>query len=66
MKRVLEDTPVRSGHLELQAGVSTLAGPYVRGEAVYRATQNLGAFGFAQWTPRESMAGVGLRYTFGR
>ncbi|WP_426751736.1 hypothetical protein [Myxococcus sp. Y35] len=62
---VLSDVPVRTGYLEVQAGVSSLSGAYVRGEVGARVAENLGLFMFGQATKHERMAGAGLRYTFG-
>ena len=44
--------------------MSTLTGPLVRLEAGYRPRGWLGLFGFGEWTPDESSAGVGARVTF--
>jgi hypothetical protein len=65
LRRVLSDTPVREGYLEGTASWSSLSGPVVRGEAGARLTPRFGVFGFGQWTPRETMAGVGARVTWG-
>lgn len=65
LARVLADTPVRSGYLELQAGMSTAAGAYARAELGYRPFERLAAFAFSQWTPAETIAGAGVKLTFG-
>lgn len=65
LARVLADTPVRSGYLELQAGASSLSGLYARGELGYRPWEDVAGFLFGQWTPQESTAGVGVKLTFG-
>ncbi|NTX07034.1 hypothetical protein [Myxococcus sp. CA040A] len=57
--------PVRTGYLEAQARASTLTGVAVGLEAGLRLRGNLALFGAAQWTLRESYAGVGARLTFG-
>ena len=65
LTRVLSDVPVRSGYVEGLAGWSSLSGPVVRGEVGARLTPRVGVFGFGEWTPRETMAGVGGRVTWG-
>jgi hypothetical protein len=65
LTRVLSDVPYREGYLEAIAGWGSLSGPVVRGEAGARLTPRFGVFGFGEWTPRETMAGVGARVTWG-
>lgn len=62
---MLSDTPVREAYADLIGGWSSLSGPVVRAEAGARLTPRFGVFGFGQWTPRETMAGVGARVTVG-
>lgn len=62
---MLADTPVREGYAELIGAWSPLSGPVVRGELGARLTPRAGVFGFGQWTPAETMAGVGARVTWG-
>ncbi|MFY1829118.1 hypothetical protein ACN47A_24580 [Myxococcus fulvus] len=57
--------PVRTGYVEAQVGASSLTGAYARLEGGARLRDSLGLFAFAQATPRERMAGAGLRLTFG-
>lgn len=64
LQGVLADTPVRAGYAQALAGVSTLTGAFARAEAGYRVAPSLGLFGFGQWTPKESTAGIGARLTF--
>jgi len=45
-------------------GASTLSGPLARLEAGWHPRSNFGLFGFAEWRPTESSAGVGARLTF--
>lgn len=61
LTRVLADTPVRGGYLELQAGVTAPGGPFARGEAGWRPSPAQAVFGFGEWSPERSMAGVGWR-----
>lgn len=63
---MLSDVTVRAGYLEAQAGVSSLSGAYARLEGGARLRQDLGLFGFGEANARERMAGVGVRWTFGR
>lgn len=56
--------PVRGGYLEGQLGASSITGPYLRAEGGLRPREDLSLFGFGQWTPRESSAGLGVRVTF--
>ncbi|WP_216612567.1 hypothetical protein [Myxococcus xanthus] len=57
--------PVRSGYLEAQVGASSLAGLYAHMEVGARLTEHLGLYAFGRATRQESMAGGGVRYTFG-
>lgn len=61
----MKDVPVRTGAVELSAGVSNLSGWYARAEAMARIRENLGAFAFGEVNERERMAGAGIRWTFG-
>ncbi|WP_228565307.1 hypothetical protein [Myxococcus sp. AB036A] len=56
---------MRSGYLDAQVGASSLAGLYAHVEAGARLTERLGLFAFGRATRQESMAGAGVRYTFG-
>jgi hypothetical protein len=62
---VLADTPVREGYAEVIGAWSSLSGPVVRAEAGAKLTPRFGVYGFGQWTPAETMAGVGARVTWG-
>lgn len=56
---------MRSGSYELQAGASTAAGLYIRGELGARLSQHLAAALMAQATSRAGhMVGVGIKGTF--
>lgn len=50
--------------MDALAAWSSRQGPLVRTEALWRLRPRLGAFGFAQWTPAETTAGVGTRFTW--
>jgi hypothetical protein len=56
--------PVNSAWLEMQAGWSSLAGVYARGEIGWHPSPPVSLYGFGQWTPRETMAGAGIRVEF--
>lgn len=64
LARVLADTPVRGGYLEGLAGWESWAGPFARAEAGYRPAGRLGLFGFGEWRPGGSMAGIGASVRF--
>lgn len=64
LRRVLSDTPVRTGYVEAMAGLSTASGAFGRLEAGYRPLTNLGLFGFGQLDRSGYQAGVGARLTF--
>ncbi len=55
---------MRAGYLEGQVGAAAPGGPYARLEAGYRPREQLGVFGFGQWSPSSSTAGVGARWLF--
>jgi hypothetical protein len=65
LTHVLSDTPVRSGYMEAQAGVSKQTGAYVRAEAGLHPWKDVGVFGYGQLDNHDAVAGVGVRYTFG-
>lgn len=62
--KVMADTPVRAGYLELLGGASTSYGPFIRGEAGCRPTQTTAVFGFIQASLRETLGGLGFRWNF--
>ena len=64
LAHVLSDVPVRSGYVEASAGLSRLGGPFARVESGYRPASQFGLFAYGEWTPRDSGAGVGARFTF--
>lgn len=61
---MLSEVQPGRGYVEGIAAVSTLTGPMARLEAGWRPRSNLGLFGYGQWTPDESSAGLGARLTF--
>lgn len=63
LERVPSLLPGR-GYLEGIVGVSTRTGPVARIELGYRPREKLSLFGFGQWTPRESVAGIGAGLKF--
>lgn len=65
LARVLADTPVRHGFLDLQLGAATDVGAYVRGELGYRPLERVAAYLFGQATTHAGhSAGAGVRVTF--
>jgi hypothetical protein len=49
---------------DAQAGWSSLAGGYVRGEVGFRPMPMAKVFGFGQWRPSETTVGIGIGVDF--
>jgi hypothetical protein len=65
LTRVLADTPVRSGYLELQLGAVQELGAYAQLEAGYRPLERVGLFGFGRLEPTLGWsAGAGARWVW--
>lgn len=65
LSRILADTPVRHGYLELTGGAAQSAGAYVRSELVYRPWENVAAYLYGQLASGEGWStGGGVRLTF--
>lgn len=56
--------PRKSAYVEALTAWSSLGGPMVRLEGGARLLPGFGAFVFGDWTPKETRAGVGARFTF--
>lgn len=64
LQRLPTDAPVRGGYAEALASWSSTAGAELQAELGYRPRENLGLYGFARWSPIETIAGAGIRYTW--
>lgn len=64
LQKVLDEVPVGRGYARIIGAYSSLSGPLARGEVGWRPRSNLGVYGFGQWTPRESSAGIGAQLRF--
>lgn len=53
--------PVGGVYAEVQGGVGTAFGAYLRGELGYRPHRNVSVFGFGEATGHGAMAGTGVR-----